>query len=116
MYLAETELKDNLKVSVSLTKIYGIKKKNASIICKSLGFADDLKVFELNYIQKEKLSRFITSSSLIINTELKKKNSLINQKLIDIKSYKGLRRLKGYPVRGQRTRSNAKTAKKTLKN
>jgi len=47
-----------------------------------------------------------------INSELKKNKILEKQNLVDLKHYRGLRKLKGFPVRGQRTRSNAKTAKK----
>ena len=77
-------------------------------------FSADLKVKDLTNSQKDKLTRILNTSNFILNTELKKKIFLIQQRFIDIKLYKGLRRLNGYPVRGQRTRSNAKTAKKLL--
>ena len=59
-----------------------------------------------------KLTKSIEKSKLILTNELKKFQSLSLRTLIDIKSYKGLRRLKGLPVRGQRTHTNGKTPKK----
>lgn len=65
--------------------------------------------------QKLKLVRLIENSKLLINSDLKRLVNMEQKKLVNIKSYRGLRKLKGFPVRGQRTRSNARTAKKLNK-
>jgi len=82
------------------------------IFCKKLGISKNFKVFELTEEQKFNLIKLIDSSGILINSDLKRFLLNKKKKLINIKSYKGLRKLKGFPVRGQRTRSNAKTAKK----
>ena len=90
-------------------------KYHSLIFCKKLGISKNFKVFELTEEQKFNLIKLIENSGLFINSDLKR--YLLNKKknLINIKSYKGLRKLQGFPVRGQRTRSNAKTAKKINK-
>ena len=56
--------------------------------------------------------QLIESLNLSLNNELKKLKSITLKKLVNIKSYRGLRRVRGLPVRGQRTHTNAKSAKK----
>jgi len=114
MYIAETELNDYSHICVALTNVYGLNKAHSNLICKKLGFSDNFKVSDITNSQKEALIRALNNSNFILNAELKKTHSIIKQKSIDIKLYRGLRRLKGYPVRGQRTRSNAKTAKRVV--
>ncbi|MFO0534298.1 MAG: 30S ribosomal protein S13 [Planctomyces sp.] len=112
IYLLETELKDTKPLFISLNSIFGVGRYYSLIFCKKLGISKNFKVSALTEKQKLNLTRLIENSNLFINSELKR--FLIKKKkdLINIKSYKGLRKLKGFPVRGQRTRSNAKTAKK----
>lgn len=56
--------------------------------------------------------QLVESLNLSLNNELKKLKSIALKKLVNIKSYRGLRRVRGLPVRGQRTHTNAKSAKK----
>ena len=112
IYLLETELKKNKSIFFALTKIYGINCNTSEKICKKLGFSKNLKVKNLKNKQIKNLISIINDSNIMINNDLKKLKSVKIEKLIFIKSYKGLRRLKKFPVRGQRTRSNANTAKK----
>jgi small subunit ribosomal protein S13 len=112
IYLLETELLDKKPLHIALKKIFGIGKSYSNYFCKKLGFSNNFKVFEITTEQKIKLIRSIDNSKLLINSDLKRSLNLAKKKLVNIKSYRGLRRLKGFPVRGQRTRSNAKTAKK----
>ena len=75
-------------------------------------------LFVLCYSQDyrvEKIIKIIDNSSLKITNDLKKHQIFNLRKLIEIKCYSGLRRIKGLPVRGQRTHTNAKTAKKFRK-
>ena len=81
-------------------------------LCKKLGFAKNLKIKNLKKKQIFNLTKTIELSSIIISNNLKKHKILINKKLLDIKSYRGFRKLKGLPARGQRTRTNRKTARK----
>lgn len=112
IYLLETELKDSKPLFISLSSIFGIGKNHSLDFCKKLGVSKNFKVSELTEKQKFNLTKLIENSNVFINSDLKRFLMDRKKKLINIKSYKGLRKLKGFPVRGQRTRSNAKTAKK----
>ena len=104
VYILETELNKNKSIFFALTKIYGINFNTSVFICKNLGFSKNLKIKNLTNKQ-------IKNIIYLINN-LKKIKTIKIENLISIKSYRGLRRLKRFPVRGQRTRSNANTAKK----
>tara|TARA_B110000967_G_C18901297_1_gene575459 strand:- start:8225 stop:8608 length:384 start_codon:yes stop_codon:yes gene_type:complete len=112
IYIFETEILNNKPLIFSLQKIYGLGKKNSSLICKQLGFSNNLKTSELSNDQVSKLVKIIEKSDLIITNELRKLQAFSLRNLIDIKSYKGLRRLNGLPVRGQRTHTNSRTSKR----
>ena len=112
VYILETELSENKSVFLALKNIYGIGKSKSVLICKQLGFCVSLKVKELSDDQITKLLKLIESSDLIITSDLKKLKQLVTKNLVAIKSYRGLRRINGFPVRGQRTHTNAKTAKR----
>lgn len=114
IYLFETELPDNKLVFLSIMHIYGLGKTSSSFVCKRLGFSKSLKMKDLSKDQINKLIKTIESLNKELAGALKKSKLLSTQKLVSIKSYKGLRKIKGLPIRGQRTRTNAKTAKKRL--
>ena len=112
LYLLETNLPENKSVFFALTHVYGIGKNTAFQICKKLGFSINLKIKDLTQEQTVEIIQIIDSLDLTLNNELKKLKSLALKNLIDIKSYRGLRRVRGLPVRGQRTHTNAKSARK----
>lgn len=112
LYLLETNLPENKSVFFALTHIYGIGRSTAFRICKKLGFSINLKIKDLTQEQILDIIQMTESLDLTLNNELKKLNSLTLKNLINIKSYRGLRRVKGLPVRGQRTHTNAKSARK----
>ena len=113
LYLLETKLPENKSVFFALTSVYGIGKKTACLICKKLGFSMNLKTKDLTKNQIEDLIQLVDSLNLTLNNELKKLRSLNLKTLVSIKSYRGLRRVRGLPVRGQRTHTNAKSSRKT---
>lgn len=112
LYFLETKLLEHKPVCFALTNIYGIGKTTAFSICKKLGFSLNLKIKDLTQEQVVEMLQLIDSLNLNLNNELKKLRSLTLKNLISIKSYKGLRRVRGLPVRGQRTHTNAKSARK----
>ena len=112
LYFLETKLSEQKSVYFALTKIYGIGKTTAFVICKKLGFSINLKIKDLTQEQTVEMLQLIDSLNLNLNNELKKLKSLKLKNLVSIKSYKGLRRVRGLPVRGQRTHTNAKSARK----
>jgi len=113
LYLLETKLSESKSVFFALTNIYGINKNTACLICKKLGFSVNLKTKDLTQEQIAEMLQLIDSLNLTLNNDLKKLKSLTLKNLISIKSYRGLRRVRGLPVRGQRTHTNAKSSKKT---
>jgi small subunit ribosomal protein S13 len=112
MYILETKLPDNKSIYFSLTGIYGIGLYTSTLICKKLGFSLNFKTKNLDKDQILHMIKIINSLNLPLNNELKKLKTLSLKKLINIKAYRGLRRLKGLPVRGQRTHTNAKSSRK----
>lgn len=111
VYLFEKELNEDQIVYISLARIYGIGKNNSIFLCKRLGWSKNIKIKNLAENQIYQLAKIIENSDFIVATDLKKIKSLVLKKYISMKSYKGLRRYRGLPVRGQRTHTNAKTAK-----
>ena len=112
LYIFETEIPNNKFLIIALKKIYGINSKTSLKLLKSLGIARNFKTSNLSKEQVSQLIKIIENSNLLITNELKKFQSVLLRNLIEIKSIKGLRRLRGLPVRGQRTHTNGKSAKK----
>lgn len=108
----DTELSNSKLIYYALQKIYGINKKKSFFICKKLGFALNLKIKNLSNDQLVELLKIIDTLNLVLSSDLKKLKFLSIRNLISIKSYKGLRRNQGLPIRGQRTHTNARTARK----
>ena len=112
IYLFESKLPENKSIYFGLTRIFGISKNSSFLICKKLGFLLNFKVKNLSKNQISEISKIIESMPFLIANDLKRYNLVNKQKLISIRSYKGLRRKKGFPIRGQRTHTNARTARK----
>jgi small subunit ribosomal protein S13 len=112
IYLFESELPENKSMFFTLTHVHGIGKFNSALICKKLGFSGNMKIKNLSKEQIYKLIKIIESSNIKLASDLKKLKLFVTKKLISIKSFRGLRKNQGLPVRGQRTHTNAKTSRK----
>ena len=112
IYLFEAQLPENKSVYFGLNYIYGIGRSRSFLICKKLGFSLNLKIKNLSSSQIYRVSKLIDSASFIVASDLKRLDLLNKQRLVNIKSYRGLRKKQGFPIRGQRTHTNAKTAKR----
>lgn len=115
VYLFESEIKENKSLIFALSSVYGLNKSTSIKVCKLLGFSFNLKTENLSKEQLNKLVLTLDSINHELGTDLKKTKALSFKKLISIKSYRGFRRHQGLPVRGQRTHTNANTAKKRNK-
>ena len=115
VYLFESELPINKSLFFALCYIYGLGKTHTFFICKKLGFSKNLTIQALSKEQVNKLVKHIESLDVLITGDLLKTRLFVAKKLVSIKSYKGLRRYQGLPVRGQRTHTNAKTSRKRFK-
>jgi len=112
IYILDTDLPENTTVVIALKRISGIGQFRAEVITHRLGFCRNLKIKDLTHQQSRKLTHLVRNSDMTINTELTRILRATQTRLVRIKSYRGLRKLKGFPVRGQRTRSNSKTSRK----
>jgi len=100
----------NKPLKIALTYIYGIGKKTSKDICIKLNLDLDRRANTLTNEDISKLRELIEGNYKIEGT-LRSEVSFNIKRLMDIVSYRGLRHRKGLPVRGQRTRSNARTRK-----
>jgi len=112
IYLLDSNLPNNKPIYYALRHVYGIGESKSLLICKKLGFSSNLRVKNLSSVQINQILKLIESLNFVLANELKRLKLLQKQHLVNIKSYRGLRRKKGYPIRGQRTHTNAKTASK----
>ena len=112
IYFLETNLQKTKSVKYSLNQIFGINISLSKDLCKKLGFSTNLKISDLSEDQLKSITKLIEISNIKTNSDLKNYNRLLLNNLVNIKSYRGLRRLAKLPVRGQRTHTNAKTCKK----
>ncbi len=97
-------------VHVGLTYIYGIGDKFSDQICNSLEIQKSTRVNQLTDDQILKIREYI-DKNFTVEGDLRRENSLSIKRLIDLASYRGSRHRKKLPVRGQRTRCNARTRK-----
>ena len=111
-YLFEVELPKNKSLIYALRYIYGMGKTRSVLVCKKLGFSSNLKVKDISKDQTNKLVKFLELLDFSLALDLRKSRLLGFKKLVSIKSFRGLRKYQGLPVRGQRTHTNAKTASK----
>jgi len=108
--IAGVNIPQNKLVQVGLTYIYGIGEKFSNEICKALEIPKSKRVNELTDDQILKIREYI-DKKFTVEGELRRENSLSIKRLIDLASYRGSRHRKKLPVRGQRTRCNARTRK-----
>ncbi len=104
------EIPNNKKVWVGLTYIYGIGRTRAFEILKGTGIDPDKRVKDLTEEEIGKINKFI-QEHYKVEGELRAEVQRNIKRLIDIGCYRGIRHKLGLPVRGQRTRSNARTRK-----
>jgi small subunit ribosomal protein S13 len=92
-----------------LTSIYGIGRTTAQKICEAAGIAFNKKVKDLNDADLEKIRDEV--GKLTIEGDLRREISMNIKRLMDLGCYRGFRHRRGLPMRGQRTRTNARTRK-----
>lgn len=108
--IAGVDLPKNKRLEVALTYIYGIGPARARLIMKDLGFSKSMRTDDLSDQDVAKIRNLI-ETHYKVEGDLRREVGLAIKRLIDINCYRGLRHKKGLPVRGQRTRSNARTRK-----
>jgi len=108
--IAGVNIPQNKLVKIGLTYIYGIGDNFSNQICKALEIPKTKRVNELTDDQILKIREYI-DQKFTVEGDLRRENSLNIKRLIDLATYRGSRHRKKLPVRGQRTRCNARTRK-----
>jgi len=108
--IAGVDIPPNKRIEIALTYIYGIGRTTAQKILKEAGIDFGKKAGELSEEEVAKI-REIIDRNYKVEGELRKEVAMNIKRLIEIGCYRGLRHKMGLPVRGQRTRSNARTRK-----
>ena len=108
--IAGVNIPQNKLVQVGLTYIYGIGDKFSRQICQALEIPKNKRVHELTDEQILKIREYI-DQKFSVEGDLRRETSLNIKRLIDLATYRGSRHRKKLPVRGQRTRCNARTRK-----
>ena len=111
VYILNKNLKDSQKIRTALQNIYGIGKFLSNQICDQLGFSESTRVDNLTSFQKDQLIRII-NQYYFTGSELRRMIMLDVKRLTDIGSYRGFRHALFLPVRGQRTKTNARSSRK----
>ncbi len=109
--IAGVNIPPNKHIVIGLTAIHGIGRSLAVDICHEAGVNPAVKSKDLTDEQVEKLRDAITRSKLLIEGDLRRFVATNIKRLRDIGCYRGVRHRRGLPVRGQRTRTNARTRK-----
>ena len=108
--IAGVDIPRNKQVEVSLTYIYGIGRSRSQAILEEAGIAPDTRVRDLTDAEVGAL-RQIIDKEYIVEGELRREVAMNIKRLTEIGSSRGLRPRRGLPVRGQRTRTNARSRK-----
>jgi small subunit ribosomal protein S13 len=107
--IAGINIPDHKHAEISLTAIYGIGRKTAQNICAEAGISPSVKIKELSEEQLDTLRNII--SKMTVEGDLRREVSMNIKRLMDLGCYRGIRHRRGLPLRGQRTRTNARTRK-----
>ena len=99
----------NKHIVIGLTSIYGIGRSRAKQICEAAGVAPETPVKDLAEPEVAKLRTAVANFE--VEGDLRREVSMNIKRLMDLGSYRGIRHRRGLPLRGQRTRTNARTRK-----
>ena len=116
--IAGVDIPNNKRVEIALTYIYGIGRKSANDILAKTEIDPDKRAKDLTEEEIAKL-RDVIENSYTVEGDLRREVALNIKNMIEINCYRGIRHRKGLPVRGQRTKTNARTRKgpaKTIAN
>lgn len=107
--IAGINIPANKHVVIALTSIYGIGRSRARRICEVAGIAPDTPVKDLAEPEVAGIRNAV--ATLVVEGDLRREVSMNIKRLMDLGCYRGIRHRRGLPVRGQRTRTNARTRK-----
>ncbi|MGI5985643.1 MAG: 30S ribosomal protein S13 [Clostridiales bacterium] len=108
--IAGIDLPKDKRIEIALTYVYGIGRTSAKKILEQTGVNPDTRVKDLSEEDEAKLRECIDNNYLV-EGDLRRTTALDVKRLIEIGSYRGLRHRRGLPVRGQKSKTNARTRK-----
>ncbi|RRD95643.1 30S ribosomal protein S13 [Clostridiales bacterium COT073_COT-073] len=108
--IAGVDLPREKRIEIGLTYIYGIGRPSSNKILQEAGISPDTRVKDLTDSEVAKL-RDIIDSQMVVEGDLRRDVALNIKRLMEIGCYRGIRHRKGLPVRGQKTKTNARTRK-----
>ena len=117
--IAGVDLPREKRVQVGLTYVYGIGQTTANKILEATGINPDTRVKDLTLEEEAKIRDYIDQANIIVEGDLRRNVALDIKRLTEIGCYRGMRHRRGLPVRGQRSKTNARTRKgpkKTIAN
>ncbi len=107
--IAGVNIPDNKHVVISLTYIFGVGRTQARKLCVATGVAEDAKIGELSATEMDALRAQVTE--LTVEGDLRREVSMNIKRLMDLGCNRGIRHRRSLPLRGQRTKTNARTRK-----
>ena len=114
--IAGIDLPKEKRVEIGLTYVYGIGRKTANDILAKAGVNPDTRVKDLTDDDEAKIRDAIEQLGVAVEGDLRREVALNIKRLVEINCFRGTRHRKGLPVRGQRTKTNARTRKGPKKN
>ena len=108
--IAGVDLPREKRVEIGLTYIYGIGRPTANAILEKAGISPDVRVKDLTEDEAGKIRKII-ENEYVVEGDLRREVSMNIKRLMEIGSYRGIRHRRGLPVRGQKTKTNARTRK-----
>jgi small subunit ribosomal protein S13 len=110
------DLPKNKRIEIALGYLYGVGRFQSNKILKEAGIDPNKRSKDLNEEEVSKITAILQKGSLKVEGDLRRDISQNIKRLMEIGSYRGMRHKKGLPVRGQRTRTNARTRKGPKRN
>jgi small subunit ribosomal protein S13 len=107
--IAGVNIPNHQHAEIALTAIYGIGRSTARRLCTAAGIRISTKIKDLSDAEMDRLRDHV--SKLTVEGDLRREVSMSIKRLMDLGCYRGVRHRRGLPVRGQRTRTNARTRK-----
>ncbi|MGZ4714838.1 MAG: 30S ribosomal protein S13 [Acidimicrobiia bacterium] len=108
--LAGVDIPREKRLVISLTYVFGVGRSTAELICQQTGLSPDTRVRDLTEDEVAQLRNFI-DANLKVEGDLRREVAQHIKRKVEIGTYSGIRHRRGLPVRGQRTRTNARTRK-----
>ena len=109
--ISGVDLPREKRIEIGLTYIYGIGRSTADQILATTGINPDTRVKDLTADEEALIRDYIDKNNIMVEGDLRRNVALDIKRLVEVQCYRGVRHRKGLPVRGQRTKTNARTRK-----